>query len=152
MINNIQELRKSLEKYANSSMVVGIRGLSGVNADKKYRKGQVLARSYDTFGSDLDPRDVGKTNKFLAGTSAMSLAYMSEIEAMDDELLTVVKEAIRNTYGVTYGTRLCVIVGDQLRSGEDEGEWIIGVKDWPTIRGAIYVDDINPLDKGGQQQ
>jgi len=39
--------------------------------------------------------------------------------------------------------RLCVIVGDQLRNGEDEGEWIIGVKDWPTIRGAIYVDDIN---------
>jgi|GEM_PF-2053220 len=141
MINNVQELRAAIGRYTNIPYVVGIHGLAGIYADKKYRKGQTLARSYDTMSSDLDPRYVKKTHNFLSGTSAIGLANVFEIKGMeDDELLAVVRNAIKSTYG----KRLCIIIGDQQRAGEAEKEWIIGVKEWPTVLGAIYVDDISP--------
>ncbi|MGL5512115.1 MAG: hypothetical protein ACRDBM_02600 [Sporomusa sp.] len=138
MINNVQELRAAIGRYTNIPYVVGIHG---INADKNYRKGQTLSRSYYTMGSDLNPRYVEKTHNFLSGTSAIGLANVSEIAGMeDDELLVAVRDAIKSTYG----ERLCIIVGDQQRDGEAEREWIIGVKEWPTVLGAIYVDDISP--------
>ncbi|MGL5512822.1 MAG: hypothetical protein ACRDBM_06225 [Sporomusa sp.] len=66
--------------------IVGIHGLAGIQADKSYRQGQVLARSYD-------PRYVEKTHNFLSGKSAIGLANVSEIEGMeDDELLVAVRD------------------------------------------------------------
>ncbi|MGL5514895.1 MAG: hypothetical protein ACRDBM_16910, partial [Sporomusa sp.] len=87
MINNVRELRAAVGKYTNMPYVVGIHGLTGINADKSYCKGQNLPRSYDTMGSDLDPRYVGKTHNFLPGTSAIGLAGISEVEDMEDDEL-----------------------------------------------------------------
>jgi len=123
----MQIIRDALAKYD----FVGVRGLNGVNANKRYRKGQYLKRSYDLWD---DREFTYRSNaKFLPGTSCR----LVNADMSDDEIQKIIDD-IKNGYG----KKICLIAGDTLYRDEayDYGEALIG-NEWATCRkGAIFVD------------
>lgn len=125
IMKQIENIRQALETYN----YVGIRGLSGLNATKKYRVGQILAQSYD----DWDGRGVeykANTPK-LHGTSA--IAVNSQMD--DDEILEAIEEAKK----YSDNSKIALIAGDYATDGADSNEIVISVTELWTRRGARFL-------------
>lgn len=108
---NLRSIQKALEKYN----YVAVRGLTGVNAKKKYRKGQRLAPSID----DPDGRGIEFHPELpkLPGTSGIPVSQLM----YDDELLKMIEAA--RQYGEN--GRIALIAGDSAVDGSDVRETVI---------------------------
>ena len=108
---NLRSIQKALEKYN----YVAVRGLTGVNAKKKYRKGQRLAPSID----DPDGRGIEFHPELpkLPGTSGIPVSQLMH----DDELLKMIEAA--RQYGEN--GRIALIAGDSAVDGSDVRETVI---------------------------
>jgi hypothetical protein len=102
----LEEIRKTMELHSN--MYFGIRGLSGVNAAKKYRNNQILACSCDLD----DDRGVERyTSKKLIGTSAIPV----DADMTNNEITSVIALAAKYSDG-----KVCLISGEQYKYGADD--------------------------------
>ena len=115
--NNYSELVEVIRAALEEHSIVGIRGLTGANAQKKYRKNQTMKKSFDTW----DERECSYSSSAptLSGTSAFLLdSYW------DDEQII---EAIENAKGEVYSDKgkTCLIYGDYYEMGDDQGEVVI---------------------------
>lgn len=108
---NLRSIQKALEKYN----YIAVRGLTGVNAKKKYRKGQRLAPSID----DPDGRGIEFHPELpkLPGTSGIPVSRLM----YDDELLKMIEAA--RQYGEN--GRIALIAGDSAVDGSDVRETVI---------------------------
>lgn len=108
---NLRSIQKAIEKYH----YVAVRGLTGINAKKKYRKGQRLAPSID----DPDGRGIEFHPELpkLPGTSGIPV----NLFMLDDELLKMIEAA--RQYGEN--GRIALIAGDSAIEGSDVLEIVI---------------------------
>ena len=129
-MTNLDIVKETLSKYT----YVGIRGLAGDAANKKYRKNQILKKSFDTW----DDADI-KTAKFLSGTSAITVTV-----DMDDS--TILK-AINRALIYADNNKLAVISGDRCKHGDDSDEIILSTINGFNVRGARFVSYLDEVAK-----
>lgn len=125
-MTNLEIIRNALEDYD----YVGVRGLNGINSQKKYRKNQILQRSFDLWG-DKQPGE-----EFLRGTCAIEV----NSDMNDDEILDAINQAARYAFGNS--VNVIVIAGDMASHGDDRNEIIISNQDGWDIRGARYISKL----------
>lgn len=103
----LKEIREVMTQYPD--MYFGVRGLSGINATKKYRNNQFLACSCDLD----DDRGVERyTSKKLIGTSAIPV----DADMDDDEITSVIALAAK----YSDNGKVCLVSGEQYRYGADD--------------------------------
>ena len=109
---NLQSIDNALEKYP----YVAVRGLNGINAKKKYRKGQKLAPSID----DPEGRGVEYNPRLpkLDGTSGIGVSELMS----EGELLKMIEAARK--YSET-DNRIALIGGQSQEYGADLNEVVI---------------------------
>jgi hypothetical protein len=111
MQKDLSIIKDTLNKYN----YIGIRGLNGINANKKYRNNQILKKSFDLW----DARDCEYINniKLLGGTSAIEINSCMD----DNEIL----EAIDKAMNYSDCNKLCLIAGKYSQYGYDNNEIVI---------------------------
>ena len=104
-------IKSTLDKYP----YVGIRGLNGINTNKKYRKNQIIKKSYDLW----DDRGIeyNSTIDFLGGTSAIEIN-----NDMDDKDIT---QTINKALQYSDNNKICLVVGKYSQYGADQNEIVI---------------------------
>lgn len=114
------DIREVMEQHPD--MYFGIRGLSGINATKKYRINQNLACSCDLD----DDRGVERyTSKKLIGTSAIPV----DADMDDNEITSVIALAAK----YSDNGKVCLISGKQYKYGADDAVGEILLYDNKTI-------------------
>ena len=116
----IELVRDALGHYE----FVGVRGLPHRDASKKYRKNQILTRSYTHY--DEGPEEM------LDGTSAVHIIY----EMSDERILEAISTA-REQYSDT--GKVILVVGSGYDMGIDHGEIIISNNINYETRGARFI-------------
>jgi len=104
----IEAIKKAMTEYQH----IGIRGLSGVNYDKKYRANQIMKKSFDMWDRDYT---YSSAAKYLRGTSAIDVNDLMD----DDEILFAIGRA------QTYSDKLCLVAGKFAEYGDDSREVVL---------------------------
>jgi HD superfamily phosphohydrolase YqeK len=121
-MTNIDLIKDALKKYDH----VGVRGLSGKDATKKYRVGQLLKKSYK---SD----EWGSRKELLHGTSAVGIPY--HYDNQDDKIL----EAILLAKEYSDCGKVILVAGDYGTPGQDNYEKVISTTICLKRRGATFL-------------
>lgn len=129
---NLRSIQKAIEKYH----YVAVRGLTGINAKKKYRKGQRLAPSID----DPDGRGIEFHPELpkLPGTSGIPVNLLMS----DDELLKMIEAARQHGEN----GRIALIAGDSAIEGSDNLEIVI-----ENAKSLGYLDEGKVLEMPGEK-
>lgn len=125
-MDNIQIIRDVLNKYN----YVGIRGLNNGNENKKYRKGQYLAKSFDTWSDDD-----WHSKKQLRGTCAIQVT-----DYMTDEQI---QKVINNVKPYARNNKIIIIASDYYIDGADNNEVIMYNIVGFDYRGATFISYLN---------
>jgi hypothetical protein len=131
-VDNIKLIRDALAKY----YFVGIRGLNGLNATKKYRRGQYLKRSYDLWD------DRGFTYKPQVKTLPGTSCFLLSDDMSDNDILVKISTLKTGNYADFGKGRVCLVAGDSINRDDayDEDEVLLSNDYVFNRRGAIFVD------------
>ena len=129
-MNFIEQIRIACE----NNNIVAIRGLNGINADKKYKKNQYLAKSLD-LNNDGDEAIINSNTKKLKGTCGCIVTS----EMSDNSII----EAVKNILQYAWDNKVILITSEFEEDGEDYNEHILYNEVGFDFKGANFIEYLN---------